>query len=526
MKFNRKISVGGGTTGVLLACRLSEDANNFVLLLEEGDQLPFYHYNYYFSKYFKKLWNLNHFAFTYNVSLTSTTTDHHNQDESFTAEANDSEQWQSRRALGGNGNNGLSEQPLLYNKPNAYEWDRWVEDRSLTGVWSWSNVESYFERYSKQTVSGQGNAVRSVVRPRHSTLSDIDVLFKKNNNDAVWASVLDYLTTEVQSRFNLHILTGAKATKILFGMDGAATGVNYIYEGRSQRVLINREVILSCGPVETPHLLLLSGIGAEEQLRLFNITPVRSLPAVGEQLAIPLSTTIQYETNLICDPTSSNHYTSIEMLIQKFCSNFQISQPITDFSNYNRLFVNMFTCFQSKWFLSVEVSLMNAYRIGSVRLNSIDALAAPTIEVQPKGVFSGLLTKAVKRAHHLLTSTQTFSPIGLTPSKAQKWKCDGRSSEDLFSCLATNFEEFSDEAFKSYPTSSCAMGNLLANSVVDKDLRFVRFKRFVNCRVHEVKRLRVVDASVLPPTSSVRSVYASLLMLADKAVDILQNETY
>ncbi|KAK7462794.1 hypothetical protein VKT23_007375 [Stygiomarasmius scandens] len=92
----------------------------------------------------------------------------------------------------------------------------------------------------------------------------------------------------VQNRRNLLVLSGAQATQVLTKKTPAtgvkATGVQYSVNGTSFSVNANKEVILSAGAIQTPQLLELSGIGDSDILNQFGITPVIDLPGVGENL--------------------------------------------------------------------------------------------------------------------------------------------------------------------------------------------------------------------------------------------------
>uniref|UniRef100_A0A0M3IH49 GMC_oxred_C domain-containing protein n=1 Tax=Ascaris lumbricoides TaxID=6252 RepID=A0A0M3IH49_ASCLU len=165
-------------------------------------------------------------------------------------------------------------------------------------------------------------------------------------------------------------------------------------------------------------------------------------------------------------------------------------------------------CSQSKWAISVQVSLLNSYRSGSIRLQSSDASLPPIIEIQSREPFIDLLTKVALRVHSLFM-TNSFAKLGIRTSRWQHKECNNdEPSERFFLCLIGKSRA---NLFPSH-TSSCAMGNMLTNSVVDKYLR-----------VHGVKRLRVVDASVLPPIASVRGALSSVLMLAERAAKIISD---
>ncbi|VDM42699.1 unnamed protein product [Toxocara canis] len=565
MLFRIIFAVGGGVAGTLLASRLSENPNVFVLLLEAGDQAPWYFHSRYLEGFFES----RDISYEWNVNL-SVHNDQH-------------ERWSYWRVLGGS----CVACESFYDFPPASEWDAWTDERRLSDVWSWSQISDAFasspiaddvdtKSLEQQQVNIEEEEKRRMqmvmslkkranVASRSLTLFSVQVVtidqmtdklrnaailegykvvdeitrkekiafssaFYWRKSDGGSASVLDYLTREVQSRFNLHILTGARATKVIFDMDGKATGVSYVYDGRPQRVLVNREVILSAGVVGSPHLLLLSGIGPEEQLTQFNVTLIRPLAAVGEQLAGPLTTTIEYRTNQDCKSGANVSFT--DWIMRTFCDNLKrfeflkrvcdrrdgsltkwptltasLSASAVNKNSNTDLYVTFAPfCSQSKWSLSVQISLLSSYRSGSVRLQSSDASQAPLIEIQSREWFIDLLTKAALRVHELL-KTRSFATLGIELSEWQRAKCGGEASESFFSCLVLKSPAW---LFPSH-TSSCAMGNMVANSVVDKYLR-----------VHGVKRLRVVDASVLPPVASVRGALSSVLMLAEKAASIIR----
>ncbi len=101
-------------------------------------------------------------------------------------------------------------------------------------------------------------------------------------NGVRWSTANAYLRP-AQSRPNLHVVTGALSQRIL--LDGKrAVGVEYTSEGASRRIDASREVILSAGPIASPHLLQLSGIGPGQVLQDAGIEVRHDLPGVGENL--------------------------------------------------------------------------------------------------------------------------------------------------------------------------------------------------------------------------------------------------
>jgi choline dehydrogenase len=104
------------------------------------------------------------------------------------------------------------------------------------------------------------------------------------------------------SRPNLKVLTGAHACRVIVE-SGRATAVEYIRKGRIEKVSAAREVILSGGAVNSPQLLLLSGIGAAEHLGRQGIKVVHELPGVGRNLkdhvAVPLKQRLSQPLSLL-----------------------------------------------------------------------------------------------------------------------------------------------------------------------------------------------------------------------------------
>ena len=101
------------------------------------------------------------------------------------------------------------------------------------------------------------------------------------------SAAVAYLSANVLSRPNLTIAVNTMVEKILFDESGAeprAIGVEVSKSSKSPkyRVLATREVILSAGAVATPHLLLLSGIGPQEELSKVGIKAVKDLSQVGK----------------------------------------------------------------------------------------------------------------------------------------------------------------------------------------------------------------------------------------------------
>ena len=100
-----------------------------------------------------------------------------------------------------------------------------------------------------------------------------------------------------KSRRNLHIITFAHATRILFDPSHRAVGVEYLKENKLYRSFALKEVIVSAGALRSPQLLLLSGIGHPDQLNRSSIQPIAELPGVGSNLQDHVYSMIHFAVN-------------------------------------------------------------------------------------------------------------------------------------------------------------------------------------------------------------------------------------
>ena len=102
----------------------------------------------------------------------------------------------------------------------------------------------------------------------------------------------------VRNRPNLHIMLNATVTKVLINpTTKAAEGVEFIRNGSKQTARASKEVILSSGAINSPHLLLLSGIGSREDLAKLRIPLVHDLRGVGQNLHNHVAVYINFIVN-------------------------------------------------------------------------------------------------------------------------------------------------------------------------------------------------------------------------------------
>jgi choline dehydrogenase len=209
---------------------------------------------------------------------------------------------------------------MVYVRGNPMDFERWQAEGAAG--WSYADVLPYFRR--AETREEGGDSYRGdegklhtkygpLQNPLHAAflkaaqeagypLTDdinggqqegfgrMDMTVHKGRR---WSAANAYLKPAM-ARPNLHVVTHALASRILFE-DKRAIGVAYTQGGTEHRAMARREVIVSGGPINSPQLLKLSGIGPAEELRALGIDVVHDLPGVGENLQDHLEFYFQME---------------------------------------------------------------------------------------------------------------------------------------------------------------------------------------------------------------------------------------
>ena len=284
------VIVGAGSAGCVLADRLTEDGRHTVLLLEYGGsdrsvfiQMPS--------------------ALSIPMNKTKFNWGYHTEPEPHLG---------GRRlhtprgkVLGGSSSiNGM-----VFVRGNALDFERWQEE-GATG-WSYSDVLPYFRRLEKRSEGGdeyRGAAGKlavsygSLSNPLHQAWLEAGIQagyrrtadingFQQEGFGRLDMSVghgrrcstANAYLRPAMHRKNLTVRTHALATRVLFA-ERRATGVHYRRGGEELTARARREVLLCCGPINSPQLLKLSGVGPGEELRAQGITVIQDLPGVGENL--------------------------------------------------------------------------------------------------------------------------------------------------------------------------------------------------------------------------------------------------
>lgn len=303
--------VGGGSAGCVLANRLSADPQNTVCLLEAGpsDWMPLIHMPAGIIPLIRsRIWN---WAF---------------ETEPQTQLANRRMFWPRGRTLGGSS----AINAMVATRGHPHDYDDW-EKLGCKG-WGFNDCLPYFKKFENfasdapvdMHYHGKGGPLNVDDARWRSKIGTAFIaagqeagypynddfagenyygvgpyrVYQKNGKRC--SNARAYLTKAVRKRKNLTIITRAQATRVMI-KNQQATGVEYQHSGSRHRRYANKEVILCGGAINSPQLLLLSGIGPKAELDNNGIRQQHELPGVGENLQDHLDISIIHE-----DPTKSS----------------------------------------------------------------------------------------------------------------------------------------------------------------------------------------------------------------------------
>ena len=529
------IIIGGGSAGCVLAARLSEDPKVQVALLEAGtvDSSVLIHCPAGLALMARVGGDNWKFETTPQPGL------------------NGRRGYQPRgKVLGGSS----SINAMVYVRGNRADYDHWAEQGNPG--WSYQEVLPYFKRSEhNERFAAAGNEFHGTGGPLNvkdltspNRFGPIFVAagqqagYRANDdfNGADQEGVGRYQVTHkngerysaakaylkpAMGRPNLKVITEAHTTRILTepAANGPkAVGVEYRQGGTLHQILCSREVLLCAGALQSPQVLMLSGIGPAAQLQQHSIAVVADVPGVGENLHDHVDVVLCYNAPQVKDlfgvspgglwralkgifewrklrtgMLTTNFAEAggfIRSSPQQAAPDLQLHFVIGKLVNHGRttVFGHGYSC---------HVCLLNPDSRGSVTLASADPMAAPLIDPAFFAAPADLnrMVAGVKLMRQILEQPALTGLGGRELASSASAQTDAQ--------IATFIRQYADTIY--HPVGTCRMGPG-AGDVVDASLR-----------VHGLQGLRVVDASIMPRITS-GNTNAPTLMIAEKASDLIK----
>ena len=518
------IIVGAGSAGCVLAARLSADSSVSVLLLEAGpaDDADEIQAPAALSRLFQSAYDWNYITVPQRSA------------------GGRSVYWPRGKVLGGSS----SMNAMIYIRGNRHDFQTWRDEHGCTG-WGYEDLMPYFRRAEDNSrgasaYHGAGGplavsdlryksaACEAFIAAAREQGARANSDFNGPRQDGVgWYQVTQrkgrrcsaavaYLHPAMY-RLNLTVETDALVTKILIE-DGRATGVTYLRHGQTETARADGEVILCGGAVNSPQLLMLSGIGPADHLIEMGISVHADSPGVGANLSDHPVLPVIWSTPrlrglwekagnagaLRWRLTHRGPLTSNVAESGGFAhSEAGLPAPDLQLHVLPAPYRDQGLADAAQRAMTVLVGLVDVKSRGRIRLRSADPRHRPSIDpgyLSDGGGDARALVAGLKMAREFVTARAMAAICRSEIAPGAHVRSDSELLDYVRSSVVTLY----------HPVGTCAMGSeTRRGSVLDPELR-----------VRGVSGLRVVDASVMP-TVPRGNTNAPTIAIAERAADLI-----
>ncbi|MEJ0093249.1 MAG: GMC family oxidoreductase N-terminal domain-containing protein [Methylocella sp.] len=334
-----------------------------------------------------------------------------------------------------------------------------------------------------------------------------------------WGTGKSYLRPALE-RPNLTVKTGVLVTRILIER-GRAIGVEYLEKAQLNTALAGSEVVLTSGAIGSCQLLLLSGVGPADELRQAEVDPVHDLPGVGKNLQDHINIPITFGTNEKIGigaltpeewDSSFNAWKDNRAGLRTSAwvaagghvksrpdvePDIQLYGALSSHRDYARFL-------HSGSGVTFHSTLQRPNSRGEIRLRSADPIEAPMIDPRyfssdPTGADLATLVEGVRISRRIAAQTPLAEILTGELSPSAECESDADIGYYIRGHCTTLY----------HPSSTCRMG-ADPMAVVDPS----------NMKVHGLEGLRIADASVIPKMVS-SNINAPTIMIAERAAQMI-----